>query len=226
MTPFLSMHRMKTLFRFIADAIYPPRCPLCSVFIDGQGPCASCAPQLQPLDTNALFPSLRKIWFTRLRSRFAYEGPLRNALHRFKYGEGFDLCSYFASELVEESRKFDFDLIIPAPMHPKRFRLRGFNHAALIAQALGKRLKTAVDLSSLERVEDRVPQVGLERSERIENLKGAFAVRKRGEMRVADKKILLIDDIATTGATANESSHALIKAGADSVSVLTIARAL
>lgn len=210
------------------DAIYPPRCPLCDAFAMEQDiPCSACGPSLVRLEGDAYLPHLPRRWFSRCRSPFAHEGRPREALHSLKYGERFDLARFFASELAREAAMIEgMEAVVPVPLHPRRLRERGFNQSALIASRLGRTLRVAADLDSLRRVRDIAPQVGLDRHERIENVKGAFAVHPRRAGSLSGRGILLIDDVLTTGATANECARALIEAGAKGVSVLTVARAL
>lgn len=212
----------------IADAVYPPRCPFCDKFISEHGRiCGPCDRSLIRLDSDAVFAHLPKLWFIKCRSLFAYDGPVKDAVHNFKYNERLDLARYFGTELCHEAGKIgQFDLIVPVPLHRRRLAARGFNQSALIASKLAKLLSIPTDLDSLQRVKNIDPQVGMERDERIKNVKGAFAVLPKRVQKISDRNILLIDDVLTTGATVNECSKVLIKFGAESVRVLTIARTL
>lgn len=112
------------------------------------------------------------------------------------------------------------DGIVPVPLSKKSLRERGFNQALLMAVVLSKELKIPLYMDILFKKKDTPQQLGLNAKERLKNLKGAFAVR--GE--IDNLRLLLIDDVMTTGATARESSKTLIKAGADEVIVITLAR--
>ncbi len=114
-----------------------------------------------------------------------------------------------------------YDLIIPVPLHIKRLRKRGFNQAVFLCREIEKRHTVPLDVSSLRRVRYTESQVGLNEDERVKNIKGAFDVQG-GVFK--GLKTLLVDDIFTTGATVNECSRVLRKAGADRVDVLTLAR--
>jgi ComF family protein len=118
----------------------------------------------------------------------------------------------------------DCDVIVPVPLHPERLRWRGYNQALLLARRVGKRLKRPVDGFSLTRTRNTQPQVELRESERRRNVTGAFAVVEGS--RLQGKKILLVDDVYTSGATAGECARVLTESGAENVSVLTLARAV
>jgi ComF family protein len=118
----------------------------------------------------------------------------------------------------------DIDVVIPVPLHPRRLRQRGFNQALLLAYGMSTRNGIALDPNNLIRVRPTRPQVELSGQERVKNVAGAFAVR-HPDM-VANKHVLLIDDVYTTGATMNECAGVLKNAGAEQVTVCTLARAL
>ncbi len=150
---------------------------------------------------------------------------MRDALHGLKYEQRFDLVRAFARALADEAARLDtFDVIMPVPLHPKRLRSRGYNQAALIARSLSKEIGVACDLEALMRMRDPGPQVGRELAERLSAVKGIFAVRTHRAVKAA--RVLIVDDVLTTGATVNECARVLTKAGAARVDVLTVARTL
>jgi ComF family protein len=116
------------------------------------------------------------------------------------------------------------DVIVPVPLHPVRLREREFNQALLLADLLGHHLNRPVATTILVRILATDPQTTLTRQERLRNLRQAFAVRNAQVL--ADRRVLLIDDVFTTGTTVNECAKALLKAGALSVSILTLARTI
>ncbi|HPQ81283.1 MAG TPA: ComF family protein [bacterium] len=216
------------LFAEIADAVFPPRCPLCDLFVERSGaPCADCEAALCRLESPAFTPGIGKSILSPCLSCFAYEGRIQEALHRFKYNGRLDIAGYFAQELFETaSRTGRFDMLVPVPLHTRRLRERGFNQSALLARRLGKLMSVPVELDSLVRGRDVKPQVGLSREERAENVRGAFSV-KPGRGKVFEgSKVLLIDDVMTTGATLAWCARPLKDAGADEVAAITVARAL
>jgi ComF family protein len=167
-------------------------------------------------------------YFTRARSVGYYQGMLLDAIHQFKYN-GKVLFSSLLGDLLANCSlsSIDFrnyDLLIPVPLHKKRLRERGFNQALLLAGRIKKRWKLPVDCSVLKRIRWTDSQINLSRRIRLKNIKGAFQVMNQGKIK--EKKILLVDDVYTTGFTANECSKTLIKSGASRVDVLTLARAV
>jgi len=116
-----------------------------------------------------------------------------------------------------------YDRLIPVPLHPGRLRERGFNQTGLIAERLGARLGIPVEHATLHRVRDLPPQSSLGAAARRRNVRGAFEVKSR---RLQGSRVLLLDDVYTTGATVKEASLAMLDAGAMQVDVLTVARVL
>jgi ComF family protein len=147
-------------------------------------------------------------------------------IRRHKYGLDQSLAHALAECLGDELPlgDADYDVVIPVPLHNGRLRWRGFNQAAMLGAAIARRIHRPLELSTLIRVKPTPPQTRQKRVERIKNLNRAFAVRR--PTRVASRRILLIDDVMTTGATANECARTLIAAGARRVDVLTLARAV
>jgi ComF family protein len=146
-------------------------------------------------------------------------------IRRHKYGPNQALGAVLAG-LLEEGLPVDpdYDVVIPVPLHRRRLLSRGFNQSALLAAAVTRKLRCRLDVASLVRVIATPPQTAQDLESRRRNVHNAFAVRY--PERVAGLKVLLIDDVLTTGSTANECARALRAAGADTVDVLTIARVL
>ena len=153
------------------------------------------------------------------------EGTVRQAILLFKYGGRPSLGRHLGRLMVEAADGlFDpsqVDLLIPVPLHPCRERERGFNQSALLAKEVGRALRLPVGHRLLSRIRATESQRGA-RQEREENVKGVFRVTKPA--RVAGRRLLLIDDVFTTGATVNECAKALMAAGAVEVAVYTLAR--
>jgi ComF family protein len=147
-------------------------------------------------------------------------------IHQFKYGKKVmlrrPLGLLAAARLNAFAAGFGADLILPVPLHVRRLRERGFNQAILLGEVFSE--KWGVDLSrnNLRRIRWTEPQVNLGAAERAANVRGAFAIDSAKE--IAGKRVFLIDDVYTTGSTAKECSRVLMKAGAVSVAVLTVAR--
>ena len=129
-----------------------------------------------------------------------------------------------ASRFLDHWRTDLFHLVIPVPLHPQRLRERGFNQALLLAEDVGRRLGIPCQKGILQKKEPTAPQVSLSGTERERGVRGAFVLRKEGE--VEKKGILLIDDVYTTGATVNECAKVLLEGGAKRVDVFTLAHAV
>lgn len=153
------------------------------------------------------------------RSPLVYEGKARDMIHALKFGKKKYLVSTIGAMMADTFLKYGMEgeIIVPVPMTKKDERKRGFNQAELIAYEIGKRLNIPV-LPALEKTKETAVQKELSGKERAENLTKAFEVVYP---QVKDRKILLVDDIFTTGATANECAKALLKAKCKEVSVLT-----
>ena len=158
------------------------------------------------------------------RAAGVHDQSLMSIMHAYKYDGKAQLAGPL-SELLRAVyerhwRPAAVDLVLPVPLHPARFRKRGFNQAYLLVRSWGG----AVRKDILERTRRTFPQTGLGRKERLKNVKGAFAVNSAAA--VKDAHILLVDDVYTTGATVKECARILIKSGAAQVDILTIGRAV
>ncbi|MBF8250647.1 MAG: amidophosphoribosyltransferase-like protein [Deltaproteobacteria bacterium] len=161
----------------------------------------------------------RKRHFGWARGVLVYDDATAKAIHRFKYGHDTTFSRPLGSMMADYPLE-SFDLIIPVPLHIKRLRERGFNQSLLLANAIGKRQRIPVDPYILKRIRWTVPQVNLTGRERKVNVRGAFEVC--GDVR--EKRILIVDDVYTTGATVSECSKVLKESGAKEVCVLTLSR--
>ena len=154
-------------------------------------------------------------------------GIVRQIIHEFKYGRQIHLrhlvARWLNSALEDERlRQSHFDVIVPVPLHPARQRERGFNQAGLLAELLSARTSIPVK-PLLERTRYTTTQTALDRSERMENLHNAFRLRKNADVR--GLRVLLVDDVLTTGSTLNECARILKRASAISIHAATAARA-
>ena len=217
------------------DLLLPPRCGGCRAV--GSWMCAGCAARIRRLEE----PLCRRCGvevasarsdcgcrsrlkaLSRLRSAAAYEGPVEAAVHRFKY-QGWrrlalPLAGLVAERVVVEGLAARW--VVAVPLHADRLRERGYNQAELLAAVLRRRLGLLAPPGRLVRLRATPPQVGHDRRWRLENVKGAFEWRGdplRGE------SILLVDDVATTGATLEACASALRGAGSGSVTGVSVAR--
>lgn len=148
-------------------------------------------------------------------------------IHAFKYDRRTHLARPLALLMLEQSadslRQLQPDLIIPVPLHRSRLRERGFNQAVLLGKKLSCQLGVPLHIATLKRIRYTEPQIELSAAERQLNVKGAFSVIDPAL--VTGKRIVLLDDVMTTGSTLNECAKALKTAGADLVIATTVARA-
>jgi competence protein ComFC len=197
--------------------IAPPFCDTCSEPFEGAltaaFSCANCAH--------------RTTYFDAAVAAYRGRGIVRAIIHEFKYGRQMHLRHLIAGWLRaalddERLRDISFDLIVPVPLHPARQRERGFNQAGLLAELLSVETSIA-SKRLLKRIRYTTTQTALDRSERMENLHNAFRLRKNADVR--GLRVLLIDDVLTTGSTLSECARVLKRAGAISVHAATAARA-
>ena len=197
--------------------IVPPFCQKCSEHFEGsiniRFACANCAH--------------RTIHFDAAVAVYRGRGIVRDVIHEFKYNRQIHLRHLLARWVRaalddERLRNYQFDMMVPVPLHSARQRERGFNQASLLANLVSK--NTSIPCRSLlKRIRYTTTQTALDRSERMENLHNAFRLRKNADVR--GLSVLLIDDVLTTGSTLSECARVLKGAGAISVHAATAARA-
>jgi ComF family protein len=226
------------------DILYPKDsvCAVCGNKLDNRanlGICAWCN-DLLPLITNPFCekcgkPKKAEIelcaecdgvhnHFEQAMSVFEYTASVQRLIYRFKYrGEQYlsHVLGGFLAKRLKEQKDWDYNALIAVPLHRKRQRERGFNQSALLASEIALRLDMPVLFDALSRVKETSVQAGLGRQERFANLRQAFSVNEKSE--IQGKRIVLVDDIFTTGSTVNECSRVLLEAGAEKVYVLTVA---
>lgn len=235
--------RVLTGARRVFDMIFPPVCVLCGDLAAGPdtGVCARCdaaLPRIHPpycricgapfesgLASRACLDCMSDPPpFALARAPLRYEGEARRAILAFKFRLGVHRARGFADLLASVVSMgvawSDYDVAAPVPLHPRRLRERGYNPPLLIARRLLRQTPIALRPELMLRVRDTPPQRGLSRAGRRDNVRGAFAVREG----VAGLRVLLIDDVLTTGATAAECARVLLRGGAARVGVATLAR--
>ncbi len=157
----------------------------------------------------------------------AHSGIVRDRIHQFKFGRRLEWVPPLVELLQTTYETWGISppgLIIPVPLHLNRLKERGFNQSALLAKELARRLDLQVSYEILVRKKWTEPQTRLNRAQRLKNVRGAFDATGRESVR--DVKILLIDDVFTTGETLSECARTLKKKGASEVHALTVTRAL
>lgn len=224
--------------------IYPPSCIACGAAVDRpQALCADCWSTIRfierpfcerlgtpfALDIGGTLHSPAAIAhppsFQRARAVAAYDGAARSLVHKLKYNDRTELAEALGLMMLRAGAELlaDADLIVPVPLHRWRLWRRRFNQAAALAQVVARQANIPCDMQMLRRVKITRSQVGLTRSQRRDNLSGAFRVAESARLRLAQKRVLVIDDVVTTGSTANAVARALLRGGAQTVDVLSFA---
>lgn len=242
----MSVHRwLRAEFRGLLDLLFPPACPLCCADLAAASPsgfCPDCLAGIHPL-TSPCCPRCALPYatengsdhlcetclrdeppFNRVTTIGIYEETLRLAVQRFKYEGAVVLdrpLGGLMAETLERAGAVRPDLLIPVPLHGSRLRERTYNQALLLTRVLGRRWQLPTPPRLLVRTRPTPPQQGLKAEMRRQNLRGAFAMRRP----LDGERVLLIDDVLTTGATVRECSRILLAGGAGEVSVAVLARA-
>lgn len=242
---------MNALLKSLIWFLYPAQCRYCGENLDPADShyiCKSCWDQVKyidmpycekcghPLDPASALPE--KVFFCANCPSEASFGKARAIAyyHNSAIGEAIRLLkdngkTIMAGKLAEIMAKGvhdlldvnDYDCVVPVPIHKKKLRKRGYNQMDLIGRKMSDKLGIPIDAQSLIKKEDTPPQRGLTRAERIENIKGSVSIIDSSK--IAGKRVLLIDDVMTTGSTANECARVLLKEGkASNVDVLTLTR--
>ena len=213
--------------KFLLDLFFPPKCAFCRGFLAGddeRGFCSSCEEAL-PFCTEADTLSPGEGYLLAV-SPFYYDGLVRESIHRYKFQGLENYARPYAAVLapcITRHLAGRYDILSWVPVSRARLRKRGYDQAKILARATAKHLDTTA-VGVLKKVKHAQAQSGLGgRDERQANIAGAYRVID--PKRIMDKRILLIDDVLTTGATLSESADVLLQAGAREVLCATLARA-
>lgn len=205
-------------------------CPACWSAIDFLGPplCDRLGIRL-PFATGGVMISAaaaaRPPPYARARAIAHYDGVMRSLVHGFKFGDRHEVRRLLGAWLYRTGGELlaDAGVIVPVPLSRMRLLQRRFNQSALLAQEVARSSGLPVRTGGLRRIRATERQVGLTREQRRNNVRGAFEVPRRERPHIAGRRVLLIDDVITTGATAEACTRALLKAGASDVDVLAAA---
>jgi len=223
----MSKDRICVSCRNEISLIGEPQCPLCGVpFASDEVPshvCGECLRGKRPFST--------------ARSIVIYKGEIRRAIQMLKYKGKTSMARPFGEMMAKsitgknkqgspetDTHGYDYNVIVPVPLHKTRLKERGFNQSLLLARVIGRTLGVPIDYLHLKRIRETVPQINLTGKKRFHNVKNAFQVQ--GSNFFKDKRVLLIDDVYTTGATITECGKVIKKSGSQRIDVLTLARAV
>ena len=230
--------------RVVLDAALPPLCPACRRPVaDDGGLCPGCWSQLSFItppycerlgipfayDPGPGVLSMQAIAdppaYERARAAVRYDEIARTLVHALKYGDRLDLAPTLGRWMVQAGAPLlaEADALVPVPLHWRRLWWRRFNQSAALAEVVAARAKLPV-AHALARVKATRPQVGLTASERALNVQGAFRVPEAARADVKGRRLVIVDDVLTSGATIDACSRVLLRAGAAAVDVLVFAR--
>lgn len=225
----------------LLNMIYPRRCPVCDgVVLAEEGLiCKGCVGKLPYIKTPYCMKCGKELryeeeeycgdcrkWehaYTAGRALFSYNQVMQRSVAAFKYKGRQEYAAFYGSEMAkwfkQQLKRWDAQILIPVPVHKSRSRQRGYNQAALLAKSLSRYTGIPVDEGILVRTKKTVAQKSLNNKERRKNLQGAFQLVKNV---VQYKKIILVDDIYTTGSTADACAGVLLQGGAEQVYLLCL----
>lgn len=205
----------------IIEFIYPKTCGMCNK-ISNSYICNKCKLKLknQVVANTVVYDGK---YFDSITYLFRYEGEIREKLLEYKFKEKSYLYKFFAQIILNNCKfKNNYDIILPVPIHKKRKAKRGYNQSSLIAREIANEIKIEYGKNILIKNANNSPQSTLNKTQRIKNVLGIYSVKNCEK--IENKKVLLIDDICTTGSTVNECAKVLKQNGASRVDVLTIAK--
>lgn len=210
----------------LVDLIYPPVCGICDK-ICKKHLCKECEVNLKKYEMNkveSIKEDASKFYDYQIKT-YQYKGEVRNKIIDYKFNEKSYMCYTFEKMITKNEKIYSFlkkyDIILYVPMFKKQEHKRGYNQTYLIAKEIGKNLEIPTEKNNLIKIKNTKKQSTLTKEERKTNVKNAFEIRK--PERILNKKVILFDDIFTTGNTVNECSRIIKEAGAKEIVVLTIA---
>src|SRR5271155_3133050 len=232
------------VLRAALDLALPPLCAACREPVEGKGLCPACwsklsfitrpycerlgipfvydpGPGILSMEAIAAPPA-----YNRARAAVRFDEISRALVHALKYGDRLDLAPMMGRWIANAGGELlaEADALVPVPLHWRRLWARRFNQSATLAATISKESGVPVATGALKRVRATVQQVGLSRTERAANIQGAFRVPEDGKAAVAGRRLVLVDDVLTSGATVEGCARALLRAGATNVDVLVFAR--
>lgn len=212
------------MFEFVLNFLFPPACSVCGK-INQNWLCSNCQRRVERLEKSCVV-EIEDKKYEKLLYLFQYESLVRKLILRYKFSNKAYLNHFFANRISQNEKTKEllqqYDIIIPVPMHKKKMQKRGYNQTELVANELEKSLGIVARRDILSKVVNTTTQSKLGGKARQSNIQHAFFIKNDKE--VEDKKIILLDDIYTTGATSEECSRVLKEAGAMEILVLVLAK--
>ncbi len=235
---------VRTVLGTALDLALPPLCPACREPVEGRALCPACWSKLSFItrpycerlgipfvyDPGPGILSMEAIAdppaYRRARAAVRFDEIARALVHALKYGDRLDLAPMMGRWVSHAGRELlaEADALVPVPLHWRRLWARRFNQSAMLAAAISAESSVPIAAGVLKRVKPTAQQVGLSRTERAANVQGAFRVPPEARGAVAGRRLVLVDDVLTSGATVDGCARALLRAGAANVDVLIFAR--
>jgi len=243
--PYENLQRiLARVWRKSVNLVLPPQCLNCRARLADQGLCSSCWCKLSfieaPLCDRLGIPfdydpgdgiiSAAALAsppaYARARAVVRYDDVARKLVHRFKYNDGLDTAPHLGALIKRSGRPLieESDIVIPVPLYRSRLWQRRYNQAAILALEIARQTSLSYEPQLLDRTRKTKTQVGLNARQRRRNVSGAFAINESAFERISGKRVLLVDDVITTGATIEACTRALLSGGAEVVNVLAFAR--
>ena len=236
--------KVRALLRAALGIALPRLCAVCREPVEGEGLCAACWSKLSFItrpycerlgipfvyDPGPGILSMEAIAdppaYNRARAAVRFDEISRVLVHALKYGDRLDLAPMMGRWISPAGREVlaEADALVPVPLHWRRLWTRRFNQSAMLAAAVSAASGVPMVTDALKRVKATVQQVGLSRSERAANVQGAFRVPEQGKAAVVGRRLIVLDDVLTSGVTVEGCARALLRAGASNVDVLVFAR--
>lgn len=232
----------KNLKEYLLDMIYPKTCPVCGRIPNGKllickgcrgklssikgARCLKCSKPVLSEETEYCYDCIGKSHhYISGKALWIYDNTMKNSIARFKYKGSLEYAESYGEEIVKQHGKWvkeHGDILVPVPLHKRKEKIRGYNQAEVLANEVGRRLQIPVNRNILYRSRDTRPQKELDDKERLKNLSEAFQINKEKQKYNLPERVMLVDDIYTTGSTIEACTLALQEAGIKEVYFLSI----
>lgn len=214
------------IYNEILDSIFPPVCGVCGK-INRNWLCDNCKNRIDKLEESIdIDIQLSKVHFEKLIYIFKYKGLIRKLILKYKFNDCAYLYNFFGAIILNKEKYCrilkSYDIIIPVPMYEKKKAERGYNQTELISKEIALKLDIKLGKNVVQKVKNTKVQSTLSREERKQNIKNAFSVNNKED--IINKRVIIFDDIYTTGETVNELSRVLKESGAKEILIFVLAK--